>query len=44
MRDILQSRYLRSNIAHKQLARTSEGSAKCVTRDLGVFAHASVLE
>ena len=23
MRDILQSRYLRSNIAHKQLARTS---------------------
>ena len=23
MRDILQSRYLRSNVAHKQLARTS---------------------
>ena len=23
MRDVLQSRYLRSNVAHKQLARTS---------------------
>jgi len=26
MRDILQSRYLRSNVAHKQLARTSSSS------------------
>ena len=25
MRDILQSRYMRSNVAHKQLARTSLG-------------------